>query len=73
MRDVPWYVQEPVSEERLHFFAQKPNRQHPRFINLRQQDFRLQPDSPAFSLGFKQIPVGKLGLYTDEFRNNRLP
>lgn len=45
----------------------------PRFVNLKQQDFRLQPESPAFSLGFKQIPVGNIGLYTDEFRDNRLP
>ena len=73
MKDVPWYVQEPVSEERLHLCAPKANRQHPRFVNLRQQDFRLQPESPAFSLGFKQIPVGKIGLYIDEFRDKRLP
>jgi Right handed beta helix region len=40
----------------------------PCFVNLQRQDFRLRPESKAFSLGFKQIPVEKIGLYLDEYR-----
>ncbi len=40
----------------------------PHFVDLERQDFRLRPDSPAFSLGFQQIPVEKIGLYRDEYR-----
>ena len=32
------------------------------------EDFRLEPDSPAFALGFKPIPVDKIGPYKDELR-----
>jgi len=31
-------------------------------------DFRLQPDSPAFQLGFKPIPVDKIGPYEHKLR-----
>jgi uncharacterized Ntn-hydrolase superfamily protein len=40
----------------------------PHFVNAEHQDFRLRPDSPAFDLGFQQIPVEKIGLYRDEYR-----
>jgi hypothetical protein len=40
----------------------------PHFVDIEQQDFRLRSDSPAFSLGFKQVPVEKIGLYGDEYR-----
>jgi hypothetical protein len=30
--------------------------------------FRLQPNSPALKLGFQQIPVEKIGLYSDPRR-----
>ena len=33
----------------------------PRFVNAAQGDFRLQPDSPAFSLGFEPIPLDRIG------------
>lgn len=33
----------------------------PRFVDFAHQDFRLRPDSPAFKLGFKQIPFEKIG------------
>jgi hypothetical protein len=35
--------------------------QDPLFVNAREQDFRLRQDSPAFDLGFKPIPVDKIG------------
>ena len=31
-------------------------------------DFRLTGDSQAVKLGFKPIPVDKIGLYQDEYR-----
>ena len=31
-------------------------------------DFRLNPDSPAFKLGFEQVPADKMGLYRDQYR-----
>jgi len=40
----------------------------PHFVDSDHQDFRLRPDSPAFALGFQQIPVEKIGLYRDEYR-----
>ena len=35
----------------------------PKFVNPAQDDYRLRPDSPAFKLGFKPIPVEKIGPY----------
>jgi hypothetical protein len=40
----------------------------PQFVDAAKEDFRLQPDSPAFKLGFKPIPVEKIGLYADPLR-----
>lgn len=40
----------------------------PRFVDAAKGDYRLQPDSPALRLGFKPIPVEKIGLYQDELR-----
>ena len=40
----------------------------PLFINPDTDDYRLQPASPAFKLGFKPIPVGKIGPYRDALR-----
>jgi parallel beta-helix repeat protein len=40
----------------------------PKFVDADHQDFRLEPDSPAFTLGFKPIPVEKIGPYKDELR-----
>jgi len=45
----------------------------PHFVDAEHQDFRLRPDSPAFDLGFKQIPVEKIGLYRDEYRTTDAP
>lgn len=33
----------------------------PKFVNAEKFDFRLQPDSPAFGLGFKEIDVSRVG------------
>lgn len=34
----------------------------PLFVEPTNGDFRLQPDSPAFGLGFQLIPVERIGL-----------
>lgn len=40
----------------------------PGFVDAAARDFRLRPDSPALKLGFKPIPVEKIGPYKDELR-----
>ena len=40
----------------------------PHFVDAENLDFRLKDDSPAFKLGFKPIPIEKIGLYEDENR-----
>jgi hypothetical protein len=38
----------------------------PRFVNPKEYDFRLQPDSPALKLGFAPIDISASGLYGSE-------
>jgi hypothetical protein len=40
----------------------------PRFANPDKDDYRLRWGSPAYKLGFKPIPVEKIGPYKDELR-----
>ncbi len=40
----------------------------PGFVDAEQGDFRLKEDSVALKLGFKQLPLDKMGLYEDEYR-----
>jgi parallel beta-helix repeat protein len=40
----------------------------PRFVNAAKDDYRLAKNSPAFKLGFKPIPVEKIGPYRSELR-----
>ena len=40
----------------------------PMFVNPDAGNFQLRDDSPAWKLGFKRIPVEKIGLYKDEQR-----
>lgn len=42
--------------------------QDPKFADAAALDFRLREDSPAWQLGFKKIPVERIGLYQDESR-----
>ncbi|MHC4657532.1 MAG: hypothetical protein ACYS91_21335, partial [Planctomycetota bacterium] len=37
----------------------------PLFVDLKNADFRLKPDSPMLKLGFKQIDMTKIGLRDD--------
>jgi parallel beta-helix repeat protein len=40
----------------------------PHFVDAAHGDFRLRPDSPAFAIGFKPIPVESIGLVKDADR-----
>ncbi len=40
----------------------------PLFVDPQNDDYRLRPESPAFKLGFKPIPVDKIGPYADPLR-----
>jgi hypothetical protein len=40
----------------------------PHFVDAAHLDFRLKPDSPALKLGFKPLPIGKIGVYKSELR-----
>ena len=42
----------------------------PGFVDLENEDFRLRENSPAWKLGFKRIPVEKIGLFKDKYRTN---
>ena len=40
----------------------------PLFVDAANRDYRLRPDSPALKLGFKPIPIEKIGPYQDDLR-----
>ena len=40
----------------------------PLFVDPANDDYRLRPESPAWALGFKPIPVEDIGCYEDELR-----
>ena len=40
----------------------------PLFVDRAQENFQLRGDSPAYRLGFKRIPIEKIGLYQDARR-----
>ena len=42
----------------------------PAFVDPEQGDFRLREDSPAFGLGFTQIPMDRIGLQLDAWRGS---
>jgi hypothetical protein len=44
----------------------------PGFIDLKNANFQIKDNSPVFKLGFKKIPIEKIGLYIDEYRK-KLP
>jgi len=43
------------------------------FMNASKGDYRLKANSPAVKIGFKPIPLERIGLYRDEWRANLLP
>ncbi|MCD4790528.1 MAG: right-handed parallel beta-helix repeat-containing protein, partial [Bacteroidales bacterium] len=44
--------------------------ENPGFEDIAKEKFQLNDDSPAYELGFKKIPVKKIGLYSDEYRTH---
>jgi hypothetical protein len=40
----------------------------PLFVDRRRDDYRLKPESPALKLGFRQIPVRRIGPYQSPLR-----
>ena len=40
----------------------------PGFVDPAKDDYRLRPDSPALKLGFKPLPLDKMGPYADPLR-----
>lgn len=40
----------------------------PLFVDAKNVNFQLREDSPAWKLGFKRIPIEKIGLYKDDRR-----
>jgi hypothetical protein len=42
--------------------------QDPNFVDADKLDFQLSPESPAWALGFKKIPIDQIGLRSDEWR-----
>jgi len=45
----------------------------PHFVDRVNENFQLEGDSPAYELGFKRIPIEKIGLYPDELRASSMP
>ena len=42
--------------------------QDPRFVDAAHENFQLRDDSPAWKLGFRRIPIEKIGLYPSDDR-----
>ncbi|NUQ64993.1 MAG: right-handed parallel beta-helix repeat-containing protein [Pirellulales bacterium] len=45
--------------------------QDPHFVDADQRNFQLHPDSPAWQLGFRKIPIEQIGLRDDQWRRAR--
>ena len=67
-----WWLKNPGnlewSEWKKLGFEQHSALADPLFVNRASDDYRLKPGSPAFTMGFKTIPVSKIGLYKDPNR-----
>lgn len=48
-------------------------RDDPGFVDAANWNFQFKDDAPVWKLGFKRIPVEKIGLYIDEFRTSLPP
>lgn len=42
----------------------------PGFVDQSKRNFQIKDDSPVYKLGFKRIPMEKIGLYKDEYRKS---
>jgi hypothetical protein len=66
LRDVPKEKQWEVWREKG--FDRNSVVADPLFVDPKKDDYRLRPESPAFKLGFKPIPVEKIGPFADPRR-----
>jgi hypothetical protein len=58
----PWQAWQASGQDRHSLLAD------PLFVDAAKDDYRLRPESPAFKLGFKPIPMEKIGPYADPLR-----
>jgi len=42
----------------------------PLFVDAKILNFQLKDDSPAYKLGFQKLPIEKIGLYQDKYRDS---
>ena len=42
----------------------------PEFVDVKARDYRLRSNSPAWKIGFQEIPPGDIGLYRDRLRTS---
>ncbi len=45
-------------------------KENPGFQDIALEKFQLRNNSPAYKLGFKKIPIEKIGLYSDKYRKS---
>ena len=64
-------IVDPICKE-LTTFANNLVDVDPLFMDQARHDFRLKKSSPAFAMGFKPIPIERIGLYKDQYRQ-KLP
>ena len=70
-RNVCWLGRWDDIEEKARPFLKFENNlvgTDPLLLDATRLDFRLQKKSPAWSIGFKPIPIEKIGLYRDSLR-----
>ena len=67
IEDTWWYDVEPKVRDLVKLEANLVN-EDPRFVDEKAGNFQLRAASPAWKLGFEQIPVEKIGLYRDADR-----
>ena len=64
-----WEDIEEIARKYLHLEDNLVN-EDPHFVDAANLDFRLKEDSPAFKIGFKPIPMGDIGPYNGDAREN---
>jgi len=57
-------------DDKIVEFRENFTRGDPGFVAREKLNFQLRDDSPVYKLGFKRIPMEKMGLYRDTFRTS---
>jgi hypothetical protein len=63
--DIHWFADPNIVEVQNNFVDIDPH-----FVDAAGLDFQLRDDSPVYALGFKRIPMERIGLYIDEYRSD---